>query len=108
MADIEIRRPVLQAQIRWVFRTSLSHVVVQLDAIKRVAEGIKTIKHYSTCHSHLYRRLAPFSSRNPIKPLRTMVCRRASGRGAGGDARIVDGSASGDVARGAGRAGRCK
>src|SRR5580700_7249782 len=108
MADIEIRRPVLQAQIRWVFRTTLGSSVVQLDAIKRVAEGIKTIEHYATRHSQLDRCLQTMV-RSGLIGLREENCaKRASGSSARGDAAVVDGPACSDITRGAGSAGRCQ
>src|ERR1700730_10501477 len=108
MADIEIRRPVLQAQIRRVFRTTLGSGVVQLDAIKRMAEGIETIKHYSARHSHLDRSLQPMVRSGLIGLREEHGAKRASGRCAGRDAAVVDGPACGDITRGAGRAGRGK
>src|ERR1700731_4766022 len=108
MADIEIRRPVLQAQIRRVFRTTLSRVVVQLDAIKRMAESIKTVKHYSTRHSHLDGRLQTMGRSGLIGLREADRAKRASGCGAGSDAAVVDGPACRDITRGAGCAGRCE
>src|ERR1700688_1746178 len=108
MTDIEIGRPVLQAQIRWVFRTTLGSIVVQLDAIKRMAEGIKTVKHYSARHSHLDRRLQTMVRSGLIGLCTEHGAKRASGCCAGGDAVVVDRPACGDITRGAGRTGRCK
>ncbi len=43
MADIEIRRSPLQPQIGHIFRAALCGGVVELNAIKRVAERIKAV-----------------------------------------------------------------
>src|SRR6266404_1103357 len=108
MAEIEIRWATLQAQIRWILGTSLCGVVVQLDAIKRVAEGIKTVKHHAARQSHLGRRLQTVVRSGLIGLSEQNRTKRASGRGAGGYACIVDWPARGDVSRGAGRADGCK
>ena len=51
MAKIEIRRAAFQAQIGHIFRAALGGGVVELNAVKRVAESVKPVQHQAMRNS---------------------------------------------------------
>src|SRR6202041_145186 len=106
MAEIEVRWTSFQAQIGHILRTALRGVVVELDAVKRVAVGVKAVEHDTARHSQLCRRLQPIIGSRLIRLREQDSPERATRRCASRDAGIIDRAACNDVTCGAGGAGR--
>src|SRR5580658_2269077 len=105
MAEIEVRWSSFQAQIVHILRTALRGVVVELDAVKRVAVGVKAVEHYTARHSQLCRRLQPIVGSCLIRLREKDRSKRASRCCASSDAGVINWAACHDVTGGACRAG---
>src|SRR5580658_3369006 len=104
MAEIEVRWPSFQAQIGHILRTALRGVVVELDAVKGVAVGVKAVEHYTARHSQLCRRLQPIVGSCLIRLREKDRSKRASRCCASSDAGVINWAACHDVTGGACRA----